>query len=61
MESSRWRARAGGARLDRVHPPYFHDGSADTLAAVVTHYNTILDPSLTAPEQADLVEFLKPQ
>jgi hypothetical protein len=35
--------------------------AALTLAAVVTHYNTILDPSLTAPEQADLVEFLKPQ
>src|SRR5688500_16728518 len=24
------------------HPPYFHDGSAATLEAVVTHYNTTL-------------------
>jgi cytochrome c peroxidase len=42
-----------------LHPPYFHDGSAETLEDVVTHYDTTLDLGLTAPEQADLVEFLK--
>jgi mono/diheme cytochrome c family protein len=41
-----------------VHPPYFHDGSAATLAAVVTHYNTTLTLGLTAEQQADLVQYL---
>ena len=41
------------------HPPYFHDGSAATLEAVVTHYDTLFDLGLTAPQQADLVEYLK--
>ena len=30
------------------HPPYFHDGSAATLPAVVTHYNTHMTLGLTA-------------
>jgi mono/diheme cytochrome c family protein len=29
------------------HPPYFHDGSAPTLAAVVSHYNSFLKLDLT--------------
>ncbi|HET6360748.1 MAG TPA: c-type cytochrome [Gemmatimonadota bacterium] len=41
------------------HPPYFHDGSATTLADVVGHYTRVLALELTAEEQADLVEFLK--
>ena len=41
------------------HPPYFHDGSAADLAAVVSHYNTVLSLGLTAGQQADLVEYLK--
>ena len=41
------------------HPPYFHDGSAGTLADVVGHYTRVLTLGLTAEEQADLVEFLK--
>jgi len=41
------------------HPPYFHDGSAATLPEVVTHYVTALSLTLTEPEQADLVEYLK--
>ena len=41
------------------HPPYFHDGSAATLADVVAHYDTVLDLGLDAQEQQDLVEFLK--
>ena len=43
------------------HPPYFHDGSAADLLAVVNRYNG--DPrfalGLSDKEKADLVEFLK--
>jgi mono/diheme cytochrome c family protein len=41
------------------HPPYFHDGSAADLPAVVDHYDQQFGLSLTAQEKADLVEFLK--
>src|SRR6266700_1201794 len=41
------------------HAPYFHDGSAATLADVVTHYNTVRKLGLTAEQQRDLVEYLK--
>lgn len=41
------------------HPPYFHDGSAPNLPAVVDHYNTQFNLGLTAQQKADLVEFLK--
>jgi len=41
------------------HPPYFHDGSAPTLAAVVTAYNTRMTLGLTPTEMGDLVEYLK--
>jgi hypothetical protein len=41
------------------HPPYFHDGSADTLADVVAHYNRVRGLGLTAEQQRDLVEYLK--
>ena len=41
------------------HPPYFHDGSAATLADVVAHYNQVLKLRLTDAERADLIEFLK--
>jgi cytochrome c5 len=41
------------------HPPYFHDGSAGTLADVVAHYNRIRKLGLTAGQQRDLVEYLK--
>ncbi|HJR53060.1 MAG TPA: c-type cytochrome [Gemmatimonadota bacterium] len=41
------------------HPPYFHDGSAETLADVVGHYTRVLTLDLTTEEQQDLVEFLK--
>lgn len=41
------------------HPPYFHDGSAATLAAVVTHYNNFRRLNLSAGQQQDLVEYLK--
>jgi len=41
------------------HPPYFHDGSAADLLAVVEHYDKRFHLGLTAEEKADLVEFLK--
>jgi hypothetical protein len=41
------------------HPPYFHDGSAADLPAVVNHYVDALPLTLTEAEKADLVEFLK--
>jgi len=41
------------------HPPYFHDGSAATLRAVVDHYNIIFWLVLTDQQKTDLVEFLK--
>lgn len=41
------------------HPPYFHDGSAKTLADVVTHYNRVRHLGLNARQQQDLVEYLK--
>jgi len=41
------------------HPPYFHDGTAATLADVVSHYNRVRKLNLSETQQHDLVEFLK--
>ena len=41
------------------HPPYFHDGSAATLANVAEHYDRVLGLGLTPQQKADLTEFLK--
>ena len=41
------------------HPPYFHDGSARDLPAVVDHYDRVLRLNLSARQKADLVHFLK--
>ena len=41
------------------HPPYFHDGSAADLRAVVEHYNRHFRLNLTPQQKADLVEYLK--
>jgi hypothetical protein len=41
------------------HPPYFHDGSAADLSAVVNHYDRALALGLSAAQKADLVEYLK--
>ena len=41
------------------HAPYFHDGSAADLLAVVNHYDQLFDLHLTAAQKADLVEYLK--
>jgi hypothetical protein len=42
-----------------AHPPYFHDGSAATLADVVSRYNDKLKLGLTPADQSDLTEYLK--
>lgn len=41
------------------HPPYFHDGSAATLADVVAHYNRVRDLGLNPDQHRQLVEYLK--
>jgi cytochrome c peroxidase len=41
------------------HPPYFHDGIASDLSAVVDRYVTQLSLTLNGGEKSDLVEFLK--
>jgi len=41
------------------HAPYFHDGSAATLADVVTIYNTKRTLGLSAAQMSDLTEYLK--
>jgi mono/diheme cytochrome c family protein len=41
------------------HPPYFHDGSAPDLPAVVEHYDRQFSLNLSAQQKADLVEYLK--
>jgi len=41
------------------HAPYFHDGSAATLAEVVAHYDRVRGLGLTTEQQRDLVEYLK--
>jgi cytochrome c peroxidase len=41
------------------HAPYFHNGSAATLEAVVDTYDTKKALGLTAPQKGDLVEYLK--
>ena len=51
--------RASPLRGIWQHPPYFHDGSAATLLAVVEHYDGVFGLNLNARQKADLVEFLK--
>ncbi len=40
------------------HPPYFHDGSAESLLEVVEHYDQALGLGLTEEQRADLAAFL---
>ena len=51
--------RATPLRGLRFHAPYFHDGSAATLADVVNHYDRVRGLRLTAKQKSDLVEYLK--
>lgn len=41
------------------HPPYFHDGSAPDLDAVVNHYDSLFRLGLSSKQKRDLVEYLK--
>lgn len=41
------------------HPPYFHDGSAATLDAVVDHYIRVFGLNLQPQQRTDLVQFLR--
>jgi hypothetical protein len=41
------------------HAPYFHDGSAATLEAVVEHYDVRFGLNLSGAQKADLVQYLK--
>ena len=41
------------------HAPYFHDGSAPDLMAVVNHYDQLFGLNLTPQQKFNLVEFLK--
>jgi cytochrome c5 len=41
------------------HAPYFHDGSAATLADLVDRYDSAKNLQLTDQQKADLVEYLK--
>jgi cytochrome c peroxidase len=59
MRSATKQYRATPLRALWQHPPYFHDGSAPDLRAVVEHYVTALPLVLTDQQKADLVEFLK--
>jgi len=41
------------------HPPYFHDGSAETLDDVVDHYVRVRSLQLSGKQKSDLVKYLK--
>lgn len=41
------------------HAPYFHDGSAKTLADVVEHYAKVKNLQLSSVQKSQLVEYLK--
>ena len=51
--------RAAPLRGAWQHPPYFHNGSAPTLEAVVTTYNTRKSLGLSATDIADVAQYLK--
>ena len=59
MRTANQRYRTTPLRGLWQHPPYFHDGSAATLEAVVDHYNRVRNLNLSAQQKADLVQFLK--
>jgi mono/diheme cytochrome c family protein len=53
------RYRTTPLRALALHGPYFHDGSATTLADVVAHYDRLRSLNLSAQQRSDLVEYLK--
>ena len=46
-------------RALQLHPPYFHNGIAPTLEAVVELYDTRQGLRLTTQQKADLVQYLR--
>ena len=46
-------------RALQLHPPYFHNGIAPTLEAVVELYDTRKELGLTTEQKADLVQYLR--
>lgn len=46
-------------RALQLHPPYFHNGIAPTLEAVVELYDSRKGLGLTAQQKADLVQYLR--
>ena len=59
QRSATQRYRTTPLRALWQHAPYFHDGSAADLRAVVEHYNGLFTLNLSERQKADLVEFLK--
>ena len=62
MQSGRWedigKFKVPGLRALAARAPYFHDGSAATLADVVQFYNERFQMSLSQQDRDDLVAFL---
>src|SRR5215471_1178168 len=54
----RYRTSPIGALFTHTKGGFYHDGRFPTLAAVVNHYDTCMSLGLTAPEKADLVQYL---
>ena len=59
LKSATRKYRTTPLRGLQQHPPYFHDGGAPDLPAVVEHYDRLFELNLTDSEKADLVEYLK--
>jgi len=59
MRSATRQYRTEPLRALWQHAPYFHDGSAPDLPAVVDHYDRVFGLHLTADQKHDLVEYLK--
>jgi hypothetical protein len=59
LRSATQRYRTTPLRGLLQHPPYFHDGSAGDLLAVVDHYDELFGLKLSKAQKADLVEYLK--
>jgi hypothetical protein len=59
MRTATGKYRTTPLRGLQQHPPYFHDGSAPTLADVVDHYVRLFGLNLTPAQKTDLVEYLK--
>lgn len=57
--TSQKRYRTTPLRALWQHPPYFHDGSAESLDDVVEHYNRVRNLRLSGSQKRDLVQYLR--